>query len=55
MFLPGNKYVQDGPRHINETRAYSLILFTIIWIVCVLAVIIAVALFYFNFKNREIR
>jgi heme/copper-type cytochrome/quinol oxidase subunit 2 len=47
--------VQDGPRHIDETRHYSLILFIIIWIVCGVAVIIAVALLYFNFKNREIR
>ena len=55
MLLLGTKYVQDGPRQINEARHYSLVLLVVIWIVCALAVIVALALFYFNFKNREIR
>ncbi|CAB4002687.1 gamma-aminobutyric acid type B receptor subunit 2-like isoform X1, partial [Paramuricea clavata] len=49
------KYAQDGPRHIKQTRHYSLALFIVIWIVCALAVIVTLALLYFNFKNREIR
>ncbi|XP_028399793.1 gamma-aminobutyric acid type B receptor subunit 2-like [Dendronephthya gigantea] len=55
VLFKGTKYIQDGPRHINELRHYSLTLLIAIWVVCAFAITIALALFYFNIKNREIR